>query len=405
MSREGEGRRTRVAVIFGGRSVEHEISIITALQLIRALDTERYDPIPVYIAQSGRWYTGPALLEKAVYLALPGSLSGLTEVVLLPRPGVPGLTPAAPPVRRWWRTDRTGPAVIPVDVYFPALHGSLGEDGCIQGLLEMAGAAYTGCSVGPAALGMDKWSCKRLVREEGIDVLPDAVVHREDARRDLEDARRRVRKTPGLEEGPLFVKPCALGSSVGIRAVRTDAELEAALAQVFRFDLRALVEPLVEEITEINVSVRGRRPALASVVETPLADGRLLSYEEKYMSRGGKKAPTGSEGMAGLARRIDPEELDGKSKDQARSRAVRIYELLGAAGVARIDFILDRSTGRLYFNEINTLPGSLAFYLWTRSDPPLLYTELLHEIIQEALAHRAERLSLEQDFGFRALKG
>ncbi len=383
-----------LAVLFGGRSVEHEISVITALQLINVLDVERYRPIPVYIAQSGRWYTGEALLNKEFYKKLPASLSQVQEVTLLPVPRIGGLTVLQP--------KKPG-EVIPVDIYFLAFHGTYGEDGCIQGLMEMADVAYTGCGVLSAALGMNKYQCKTHLAAHGIPVLPATVVHRDEGRKSLTAVRDRILSTPGLEQFPLFIKPCNLGSSIGISVASDIAGLNAALVNTFRYDSQAIVEPCVKDILEINVAVLEDDEPVASVVEMPVSTSGVLTYEDKYLRGEGNKQAGESQGMASLTRVIDPKDLNVELKQAAIEYALKAFKVLGCSGVARIDFIIDSTTAQIYFNEINTLPGSLSFYLWVKSEPPLLYTELLNRIIERAEMRQRTKVALRRNEGLRAL--
>ncbi|HEX9944356.1 MAG TPA: D-alanine--D-alanine ligase [Thermoanaerobaculia bacterium] len=391
-------KRKRVAVLFGGRSVEHEISIITGLQLINALDAERFEPLAVYVAHNGRWYVGDALLDRKFYKGLPGALEALQQVALLPVPGLGGLLPVSKSgVIRM--DDR-----IPVDVFFPAFHGSYGEDGCVQGLLELAGVTYTGSGVLASAVGMDKFVAKSIASSGGIPVLPGCLVRRDELDGGLAAVRRRILETPGLGSFPLFVKPCSSGSSVGISRAGSEGELDAALLRVFDVDLLALVEPCVVDPLEINVSVLDGRVIRASVVEIPLAEGGgLLTYEQKYMRRGGTKGGTLAEGMAGASRVIDPADLPAELKSRATAYAIDVFRLLRCSGVARVDFLCDARKDAIYFNEINTLPGSLAYYLWAKTRPRLLYTELLNEIIEQAERQSGQRAQLRRDFGFKSL--
>lgn len=384
--------KLNVGVLFGGRSVEHEISIITALQLIKALDTEKYTVLPVYITPEGVWYAGSVLLDRDIYRSFNPKDLKLKEVTLLPKPGVGGLTEV-----------RSG-KVLPVDVFLPAFHGDFGEDGCIQGLFELAGVIYTGSGVAAAAISMDKYLCKSVLRDHGIPVLPSAVVRKEEIQGDFVSLVRKIAKTPGLDDFPFFVKPCCLGSSIGISRARNERELGVSLVRVFRHDSLAIVEPLLEDMFEINVSVlrTGDGSVRASVVEVPHSDSGTLSYEEKYMRGGGKKGAR-SEGMAALIRSIDPESLDQSLKDSVINIAIRAYTLLGCAGVVRFDFMHDNLTGQLFFNELNPLPGSLAFYLWVESTPRLLYTEVLDEIITASIRRKGVEVGLEKEIGFRAL--
>lgn len=389
-------KKKNLAVLFGGRSVEHEISVITALQLINVIDVTQYNIIPVYIAQTGRWYVGDNLLDKNFYRRLPNSVKSAQEVALLPIAGSKGLT--------YLNSRRTD--ILAVDIYFLAFHGTFGEDGCIQGMLEMADATYTGCGVLPAALGMNKYQCKIMLKAAGIPVLPAVQIDRRDAQKSLSAVREQIFATPGLEQLPLFVKPCNLGSSIGIGVAKDERSLNACLVNTFRYDSHAIVEPCVKEILEINVSVLEDDDQItASVIEMPVSLSGVLTFEEKYLRDDGGKKTGGSEsqGMASLARIIDPQDLNPELKQAALDYAKQAFKVLGCSGVSRIDFIIDSSCDRLYFNEINTLPGSLSFYLWMKSHPPLVYTELLNRIIRQAEKRQVTKLALKRQEGMRAL--
>ncbi len=388
-------KKKNLAVLFGGRSVEHEISVITALQLINVIDVTKYNIIPVYIAQTGRWYVGDSLLDKNFYRRLPNSVKDAQEVALLPIAGSKGLT--------YLNSHQND--VLLIDIYFLAFHGTYGEDGCIQGMLEMADATYTGCGVLPAALGMNKYQCKMMLKAAGIPVLPAALIDRRDAQKSLESVRAQIFATPGLEQLPLFVKPCNLGSSIGIGVAKDERTLNACLVNTFRYDSHAIVEPCVKEIIEINVSVLEDDEITASVIEMPVSLSGVLTFEEKYLRDDGGKKTGGNEsqGMASLSRIIDPPDLDPALKQAALDYAKQAFKVLGCAGVSRIDFIIDASCNQLYFNEINTLPGSLSFYLWVKSNPPLLYTDLLNRIIRQAEKRQVTKLALKRQEGMRAL--
>lgn len=393
-----------IAVLFGGRSVEHEISIITALQLIEAIDSSRYNIIPVYISHQGKWYTGKELLQKSFYRGLPACLNELPEVTILPKPGVGGLTVLDSKeslLKNLFRKEAT----IAVDVFIPAFHGQFGEDGCVQGLLEMADAAYAGSDVMSSAVAMNKAVCKAVAAHYNIPVLPFTTASKSElAAKGLAAVRSRILETTGLEQFPLFVKPCHLGSSIGISRAKDSAELDAALAGVFKYDEIAIIERCVTAIMEVNVSVLGTKPPVVSVVEIPVGTEGVLSYEDKYLKGGGKKGKMeASEGMAGLTRSIDPQHLDTKIKETIRGYALQLYEALGNSGVARFDFIIDTATDTIYFNELNPIPGSLSFYLWEKSHPPVIYTELLDRMIARALDRKNESKSLARDTGFKAL--
>ena len=390
--------RLRVAVLFGGRSVEHEISVISALQLMLAVDPAKFDLIPVYITPNGSWYIGAALLERSFYAKALENLAQLEEVTLLPKPGVGGLT----------RLGARGPSsVIQVDLFLPAFHGQYGEDGCIQGLFEMAQVPYTGSDLPSSAITMNKYLCKMYLSAHGIPVLPASIVHRHEAQADITQVVSGLLSQDKFKHFPLFIKPCNLGSSIGVSRVNDATELAAALAKVFRYDTQALVEPCVSKIMEINVSVRAQlgieSGIEASVVEIPVSESGTLSYEEKYLRDGGKKSGR-SQGMASLTRVIDPADLDSELRNQVIELAKRSFSLLGCLGVARLDFIVDLATNKLYFNELNAFPGSCAFYLWARSKPRVLYTQLIEDMINAALGRFATNAALDRDIGLRALK-
>lgn len=385
--------RKRVAVLFGGRSAEHEISIITALQAIGAMDTLRYDVIPVYIEPKGKWYTGKALLDKSIYRTFQSHISALQQVTLLPDPSIGGLLPID-------NGFACLEKAIPVDLYFLQFHGQQGEDGCIQGLLELADAVYTGCGVLSSAVAMNKFHCKVFLKEEGIPSLPATTVrHDEVLENGLDAVRKRIMSTPGLGVFPLFVKPNNLGSSIGISKAHDADTLNAALAKGFRYDHTLIVEPCVQNLMEINVSIMA---GLASVVEIPVATDGALTYEDKYL-RGNNKSQGQAQGMASLSRIIDPSDLDPKIKNRVVEYALKAYSALGCLGVSRFDFILDLDSNKLYFNELNPVPGSNAFYLWHKTSPPLLYTHLIDHLIDQALSRKAEALSLQRSLGFKAL--
>jgi D-alanine-D-alanine ligase len=387
------GKRKQVGVFFGGRSVEHEISIITALQLISAMDTRFFEPIPVYIDQSGCWYTGAPLLNREFFLSFGQRKNELTEVTIIPKPGVGGLT----------RVSKDG--VIPIDIALLAFHGRYGEDGSFQGLLEMAGIPYTGCGIAGSSIAMDKAHCKAILQSRKIPVLPGCSVTNEMCRTNFQKTLLWTTSRPGLEQFPLFVKPVSLGSSVGISRAQTYEELGSSLAKVFKYDPVALVEPCVENLLEVNISVMGGETPSPSVVEIPVATNGALSYEDKYMRGGkGKNDPAGSAGgMAALSREIDPPGLSKRMKSKITEYALEAFRALDCGGVVRFDFMIDCNDDSIYFNELNPMPGSFAFYLWNETNPPVFYTELITKMILEGEERFLRRSYRTLDFGFKAL--
>ena len=400
------GRKTRVAVLFGGRSVEHEISVISALQLMLAIDQDEFHITPVYITPAGKWYTGQELLQRKAYSNLAELESVCTEVTLLPKPGVSGLTVLKHKRDSLGvRTDKLSGNVIPIDVFLLAFHGEFGEDGCIQGLCELADIVYTGSSVPASALAMNKYLCKLCAEAAGVPVLPALQIDRVAAQRNIEGECARIIAAEGFSKFPLFVKPCNLGSSIGISRVDSAAALPAALARAFRYDSTALVERCVSKLLEINVSVREHptEGAVASVVEVPVSSSGVLSYEDKYLRDGGKKGGSGG-GMASLTRIIDPSDLSAEIKERARNYAVRIFKALDCSGVARLDFIMDLESNEIFFNELNPFPGSVSFYLWVKSEPRILFTELLRDMLRTAFLRKDRKDSLDHYVGLRALR-
>ncbi len=390
-----------MAVLFGGRSSEHEISVITALQAIQAMDPVRYAITPVYISTTGKWYTGAPLLDKSFYRKLPAAFSQVTEVTLLPDPTYKGLLPIT--AGRSNKQAAKFQDIIPIDICFLAFHGQFGEDGCMQGLLELADIPYTGCAVTASAIAMHKYHCKVFLQAHGIPTLPSLTVAREKAAANLSQTCADIMQTAGLAKFPLFIKPCHLGSSIGISMAHDIATLHAGLAKAFIYDDEAIIEPYIGNLMEINVAVLDGTPPIASVVEIPRASGVTLTYEDKYL-RGGKKTGGASvQGMASLTRDINPAHLDPAIKNQVIEYALKSFELLKCRGVSRFDFMVDKSTGKLYFNELNIIPGSLAFYLWEQSTPPLLYTEVINRLLERAKHHKSQQLALQRTIGFKAL--
>lgn len=384
-----------VGVVFGGVSPEHEVSVITSLQAAAAMDRAAYTPVPVYIAKSGRWYTGAGLLDVERYRDLDAVVAGATEVTLQRREG---------PGARLVGTTRTlfrGPLEVGVDVLFLGLHGGPGENGAVQGACETVGVPYTGSGVFGSALGMDKVLTKVVCRDQGVPVVPWVSFREADwAGREAEWLDR-VEAELGL---PVVVKPARLGSSIGISKAETREALDAAVEEALRYDEKVVVEKAVVALREVNCSVLGSpREAQASVLEEPVRSSgeALLTFTEKYQrggggkgakgaprTSGGKAGATGSAGMASLDRLI-PAPLSETDTAAARAMAVQVFRLFECSGVARIDFLLDDADGQLYFNEINTIPGSLSFYLWEPSGVP--FPQLLDRMIRLALdRHAAE---------------
>ncbi|WP_420810335.1 D-alanine--D-alanine ligase family protein [Estrella lausannensis] len=382
--------------MYGGRSSEHEISIITALQSMQAIDPLSYEVIPVYLALDGKWYTGEGLYDKKTYTRFDAEKKKLREILLPADPSIRGFVPVEGGVVSLTKPFRPDACLL-------AFHGQYGEDGCVQGLLELASIPYTGCQVMASSVAMNKTVCKKVAQAEGIPTLPYVEVKRQAAVKDICKLAKEVEDRLGKDSYPYFVKPVHLGSSIGISKAGHLEALKVSLAKALQYDEKALVEPCVTNIMEINVAVLDTNPIRTSVVEIPLSSGGALSYEDKYM-RGGSKTSAASQGMASLQRVIDPVDLSCEIKRRAQDFAARFYESIGAKGIARLDFILDLNSDTLYFNEINPIPGSLSFYLWEKSEPRMLYPDLIHHLIESALSGAAAKDCLVPLVGFKALK-
>ncbi|MPZ69581.1 MAG: D-alanine--D-alanine ligase [Actinobacteria bacterium] len=384
------GTGSRVGVVFGGRSVEHEVSIVTAHQVMAALG-DRYEVVPIYVTREGNWLTGAGLNDLVVYKDRRWDEVG-EEGFIPPVTGYGGLMVPGGRLK--------GSRKLPLDVAIPCIHGTFGEDGTLQGLLELAGIPYAGSSAGASALGMDKVAMKAVFASAGLPVVDDVLVRtsRLDGHEDSVIAQ--VEQKLGY---PVFVKPTRLGSSVGIGKAKDREGLLSALDVARRYDTRILVERAMEGCIEVNCSVLGG-PGVAvraSLCEQPVAAEEFLTFSDKYL-RGGKsgdasenKAVSKSSGMASLDRRI-PAPIPEDLTKQVQKNAVGAFNAIEAAGVARIDSFVDEQSGETWVMEINTVPGSFAFYLWEADGLP--FERLVDELIEIALASHRERSELMFSF-------
>lgn len=380
--------KINLALMFGGKSVEHEISIISALQAAQSLDTEKYNVIYIYIAKDGQMYCGDSLgnieeykdIKRLLEKSWPVALARHGERVEIIRLDA-GLFKKA--------------FVNYIDVAFPIVHGTNAEDGTVAGYLNMLGVPYVGCDVLSSALGMDKYAMKAIFKDCGIPVLDSKVYYSDE-----------YDENPGLvfldiEKNfcfPVIVKPVNLGSSVGISKADSKAKLDDALSEAFKYSKKVLVERAITNLTEVNCSVLGDdRSAEASVCERPVNSDEILSYSDKYL--GGSKS---SKGMAST-RRVIPADISAENTHYIQELAVKAFKALGCCGVARIDFMIDNDANKIYLNEINTIPGSLSFYLWEPKG--VKYKELLDRMIKLALKRERERSSITYAFDTNVLSG
>jgi D-alanine-D-alanine ligase len=365
--------KLRVGIIFGGRSGEHEISLRSARSIVDAIDRDQYAVSLIGIDRSGRWH----LLDEPAFrqltdAALP-ALNGTGNEVMLS---------AAPGTRSLIETARPSVPIAQLDVVFPVVHGTFGEDGTVQGLLELADIPYVGAGVLGSAVGMDKDVQKRLLQAAGVAVVPFLTTTRT----------RWAAEAPALSAQaaalglPLFVKPANLGSSVGITKVKTFDRLAAAVTAAFEYDNKVLIEQGIDG-REIECAVLGNDEPAASVPGEICPHAEFYSYEAKYIDE------------HGAALRI-PAPLTEAQTATVRELAVRVFQLLDGAGMARVDFFLERGTGTLYVNEINTIPGftTVSMYpkLWEASGVP--YKQLIARLIDLALQRHAERSRLKRTY-------
>jgi D-alanine-D-alanine ligase len=370
-------KRLRIGVIFGGRSVEHEVSIVTAHQVMEVLATN-HDIVPIYITRTGRWLSGPGLFDLDVFRQDGWAEAG-EAAWIPPIAGYGGLFVEGRKLR--------GPRRIELDVVVPAIHGTYGEDGTLQGLLELTDIPYTGSGVVGSAVGMDKVAMKAAFLDAGLPVVRHVLVESERLDQDLDSVIAEVESEIGY---PAFVKPVRLGSSVGIGKAQDRSALIDALDVARRYDRRLLVEVAMEGCIEVNCSVIGG-PGMAtevSVCEQPVMLEEFLTFSDKYM-RGAKEGGSSkTEGMASLDRRI-PAPISDTLTKQVQENAVAAFKAIDGAGVARVDAFVNQDTAETWVMEINTTPGSFAFYLWEATG--IGFDSLLESVIEIALAsHRAK---------------
>ncbi len=385
--------KIKLAVLFGGKSVEHEISIISAVQAMRYINKDKYEVIPVYITKGNEMYHGEELTDIKEYSNLKQLLKKCTKVYFGIEDGRTKL----------FKTDAKlfGKKVISeIDIAFPIVHGTNCEDGTLHGYLKMLNLPLVGCDLTASAIGMDKYYMKTVFKDNGIPVLDCKCFTAKDFELSPEQVIESIEDSIGY---PIIVKPVNLGSSVGISKAENREELEEALKNAFNFAGRVLAEKAVENLKEVNCSVLGDiDDAKASECEEPVNSDKILSYDDKYKSgaKGGSKG--GSKGMASLKRKI-PADITKEQRETIREMAVKAFKCLGCNGIVRIDFMIDTHTNEIYLNEINTIPGSLSFYLWE----PLgvKYTELLDKMIEIALKRNREQSQISYAFDTNVLEG
>lgn len=384
--------KTNIAVFFGGRSVEHEISVISALQAINAFDKEKYNIIPIYISKQGRWYTGDNLLDIRNYRDMKKVIEDAEEVFMRPEYGDYNLYKV-----NTGMFSKRNPVVAELHVVIPVLHGTNGEDGIFEGLLETIGIPFAGCNTLSSANGMDKITMKMILRECGVPVVDYVWFTDRQWLSSKDDIISKVESKLGY---PVIVKPANLGSSVGIGKASNREELIEKVDNAEKFSQRIIVEHMIEQLKEINCSVLGDADEHeSSVCEEPIKTGDFLSYEDKYM--GGSKTTAG---MQASEKRI-PADLPEAVSEKIRCMAGETFRVLSCHGVSRVDVMVDEKDNSIYVNEINTIPGSLSFYLWEASG--ISFTQLMDRLVQLALKRKRaiDRKTLTYDHNIFSLGG
>lgn len=387
--------KKRVAVFIGGRSPEHDVSVVTGLQAYNAVDRGRFEPFLVYISLTGEWYVGDALADRNNYIPTPETRRNLTKVSLDTNADPMGkghLIPA--------KKGLLGKAEpISFDVALLAFHGLFGEDGAFQGIFDAVNIPYTGMRTMASSVLMDKIATKRVLAGTDVPQLPFTTIDR--PKSGALNARQ-VTKMLGDMKFPMIIKPAHLGSSIGVARVTNVDEIVATLPNIFSLDHQAMCEPFVDNLVEYNVAVTAALGDIrTSAIERPKRASELLDFKAKYMSGGNKKAGgqksagQRSEGMLSLTRDINPQ-LPGGMEEKIRAWAQTVFKSVNGSGAPRLDFLSNEKTGEVWFNEANPCPGSFGFFLWEASSRPVLYTEFLTSLIDEAFALHG-RMQLPSD--------
>lgn len=395
--------KIKVGVFFGGKTVEHEVSIITAIQAIENMNKEKYDIIPVYITKDNKMYTGKYISDINQYKDIEKLLSKSTQVTLAQLGNKTAIIKCS-------KKLFDNAALDYIDIAFPIVHGTNVEDGTLQGYLKMFNIPYVGSDVLSSALGMDKYACKCILKNEGIPVLDCESFTLNDYSDSVENI---ISKIESKFEYPVIVKPVNLGSSIGINIANDKDDLEDAIQEAFSYSKKIIVEKAIKDLKEVNCSVLGDYEfAQASECEQPVKNDEILSFKDKYISGGKKLSPklNGERSMNSGVLKL-PADITDETKKLIQELSIKTFNALGCSGVIRIDFIIDNDTNMIYVNEVNTIPGSLSFHLWKATNMP--YSELIDKLIELSLKRNREEQNITysfdsnilSDFSLNGLKG
>ena len=388
--------KIKLGVFFGGNSVEHEVSIITAIQAIENLDKEKYDVIPIYIAKDNKMYCGEQIGDIKNYKNISELISNSTQVTLIQKGDKVALIKSDKKMFENIVYDY-------IDIAFPIVHGTNVEDGTLQGFLKMFNLPYVGCDVTASAVGMDKYIFKCLLKENGIPVI-DGKCYTLDVFN--ENADNIIKDVESTIAYPVIVKPVNLGSSVGIKIAKDRAELEEAVSDAFGYAKKVLIERAVTNLKEVNCSVVGDyEECEASECEEPVKTDEILSFNDKYISggkkMGGAKGENEKSMNAGVLKL--PAEISTETRAKIQELSKKTFKVLGCTGVVRIDYIIDQDSNEVFVNEINTIPGSLSFHLWKATN--LKYKDLLDKLINLSLKRKREEENMTFSFDSNILAG
>ena len=390
--------RIRVGVIFGGESVEHEVSIISAIQAMNKLDEEKYEIIPIYITKDREWYTGDMLKDIEVYQDLNLIKRYSTNVVLYYKNGSYVLQK---------KNGLFKSVVKEIDIAFPIVHGTNVEDGVLQGYLQTIGIPFVGSNVYGSVAGQDKTIMKDIWKEADLPMTKYVWFYDTEYRQDKDEV---LAKIKGLKY-PLIVKPATTGSSVGISFCNDVDSLKEGIDEAIQYDTKVIVEEVVQNLKEVNIAVMGNyENQKVSAIEEVFSGNHFLTFQDKYIGNGKGKLKgfkkgaikTTSKGMASANRKL-PADLDPKMQKEIETIAAKAFKVLGSSGNSRIDFLVDEKSKKVYINEINSIPGSLAFYLWDAKD--INFTQVLDDMIQIGIKDYKKRVSKTHSFESNILAG
>ncbi len=390
--------KIKVGVIFGGESVEHEVSIISAVQAMNKMDEEKYEVIPIYITKDREWYTGDMLKDIDVYQDFNLIKKYSDNVVLYYKDGSYILQK---------KNGLFKSSVKEIDIAFPITHGTNVEDGGLQGYLQTIGIPFVGPNVYAAAAGQDKVTMKAIWKELGLPMTKYVWFYDYEYKENCDDVMKKVKSL----KFPVIIKPATTGSSVGITMCETEEKLTECIDEAIQYDNKIIVEEAIENLKEVNIAVMGNYEfQKTSEIEEVLSKNKFLTYSDKYIGGGKGKlkgfkcasVKTSSKGMAAANRKL-PAEIEKNTRAEIEDIAVKAFKAIGTSGNARIDFLIDQKTNKVYINEINSIPGSLAFYLWDAKH--INFSQVLDEMIEIGIKDYKKRMSKTHSFESNILQG